>query len=62
MQGVESAEKMMRESGTDINTHPFWIQYKNNLSFKEAFIIKIMTQVENGIQDAKKLDAKRYSK
>ncbi len=62
LQAAEMAEKMMRESGVDISTHPFWIEYKNNPSFKEATITKIMTKVENAIQDAKKMNEKRYSK
>lgn len=62
LQAVEMAEKMMEESGVDIKTHPFWIQYKSNPSYKEATINKILTKVENGIQEAKKMNEKRYSK
>ena len=62
LQAAEAAEKIMRESGTDINTHPFWTQYKNSPSFKEAFINKIITLTENGIAEAKMKNAYRFSK
>lgn len=59
MEFMVSAEKKMREEGTDIEKHPFWIKYKNSAAFKDAIINKIMTIAENGIAEAKKQNAKR---
>lgn len=61
-QSMVQAEKIMRESGTDIEKHPVWIKYKNDPSFREALINKIMTVAEKGIEDAKKMNAKKQGK
>ena len=57
-----SAEKTMRESGTDIEKHPFWIQYKKSAAYRDAVVTKILTIAENGIAEAKKQNAKRVSR
>jgi len=61
-QSMVLAEKMMRESGTDIEKHPIWIKYKTDPAFKEAIINKIMAIAQNGVEEAKKVNAKKNSK
>ncbi len=62
IQSLVMAEKMMRENGVDIEKHPVWIKYKNDPAFREAIINKILTAAEKGIEDAKKINAKKQSK
>ncbi|NOT49651.1 MAG: hypothetical protein HOP10_00065 [Chitinophagaceae bacterium] len=61
-QSLVMAEKMMRESGVDIEKHPVWIKYKSDPAFKEAIIKKMLAITEQGIEDAKKINTKKSSK
>ena len=59
LQGVELAEKLMRDKGIDIDTHPFWIKYKADPSYKENVVTKIQSKLRDGFSDSQKINKRK---
>lgn len=59
---ADMAEKLSREKGIDVEGNVFWKKFKNDPEYKASIIKKIQDKVHTGIEEAKKMNIKRYAK
>jgi hypothetical protein len=55
-EGITMAEQLFKNNGGDIDTNPFWRKVSSDKAFKETFVKKIETSLENTFHTHKKID------